>query len=406
MSEIITITFNPIQTIALAVLAYLTGAYLVANSQALRKYCIPIPVVGGMLFALLIFMGKKIGLVNIVMVTQPIQELFMNIFFTTIGFGASLAVVKKGGRKVLILLVLAAGVAILQNALGIGIASIFGIHPLYGVAAGSVSMAGGHGTAGAFGPALEAAGAAGATAIALAAATIGLVIANLMGGPVATSNIDKYKLAGIETSPAGKLNEVIKTEGIDSGRLFDSFLLILLVMGIGMFLSHAIVRFTPITALPSYIGALLTGAIIRNVAEASGKITIHSGEVRCIGDIGISIFLAMAMVSLDLTQVAALAGPVLMAVLAILAAQTLLTFIITKFVVFNALGKDYEAGVLSGGFVGLQMGATPNAVAIMKSVTTKYHDAPNVFLILPIVSGFLLDLVNASLISVALNIFG
>ena len=406
MHGVISITFNPIQTVALAVLAYLAGAYLIAHIESLRKYCIPIPVVGGMLFALLIFMGKETGLFNIVLTTQPIQEFFMNIFFTTIGFGASLAVVKKGGKKVLTLLVLAGGVVVLQNALGIGIASIFGIHPLYGVAAGSVSMAGGHGTAGAFGPELEAAGATGATAIALAAATIGLIVANLMGGPVASSNIDKYKLANAETSLSGKLGDVIQTGDLDPKRFFDSFLLILLAMGIGMFLGQAIVKFTPISALPSYIGALLIGSVIRNIAEATGKVKIHTGEVRCIGDIGIGIFLAMAMVSLDLAQVATLAGPVLMAVLVILAAQTVLTFIVTKFVVFRALGKDYEAGVLSGGFVGLQMGATPNAVAVMKSVTAKYKDAPNVFLILPIVSGFLLDLVNAAFITVVLNIFG
>ena len=400
------IVFNPIQTIGLAVIAYMLGAYLVARIEALRKYCIPIPVVGGMLFALLIFVGRQAGLFSIVLNTQPIQELFMNIFFTTIGFGASYAVVKKGGQKVLILLIAASVVVLLQNGLGIFIASMFGINPLYGVAAGSVSMAGGHGTSGAFGPELEAAGAAGATAIALASATIGLIVANIMGGPIARSTIDKYALAS-SSALSGKVEYAVSAVSIEPKKIFDSFLLILLAMGIGGFLSQAIVQFTPISALPSYIGSLIFGAIIRNIADGtSGKIKIHLDEIRCIGDIGIGIFLSMVMVSLNLVQIAKLAGPVLNAVLIILAAQTVLTYITTKFVIFKALGSDYEAAVLSGGFVGLQMGATPNAVAVMKAVTTRYKDAPNVFLILPIVSGFLLDLVNAACITVILNIFG
>ena len=405
MSEITVIALNPIQTIGLAVVAYLVGAQLVAGIGALRKYCIPIPVVGGMLFALLIFAGRQAGLFNITLTTQPIQELFMNIFFTTIGFGASYAAVKRGGQKVLILLIAATVVVVLQNALGISIASLFGINPLYGVAAGSVSMAGGHGTSGAFGPELEAAGAASATAIALASATIGLIVANIMGGPIARSSIDKYMLAGVSV-PSGKAEEDVSAVSIDPKKLFDSFLLILLAMGIGVFLSKAIVQYTPVSALPSYIGSLIVGAVIRNLSEASGKIKIHSNEIRCIGDIGIGVFLSMVMVSLNLAQIAALAGPILTAVLVILAAQAVLTYIFTKFIIFRALGRDYEAAVLSGGFVGLQMGATPNAVAVMKAVTTRYKDAPNVFLTLPIVSGFLLDLVNAACITVILNIFG
>ena len=406
MTEMREIFLNPIQTIGFAVIAYMVGAQLVAKIEALRKYCIPIPVVGGMLFALLIFAGKQSGFFNVVLTTQPIQGLFMNIFFTTIGFGASYAAVKKGGQKVLILLIAASVVVLLQNALGICIASLFGINPLYGVAAGSVSMAGGHGTSGAFGPELEAAGAASATAIALASATIGLIVANIMGGPIARSSIDKYRLANVSDSSA-KAESAVSAESVDPKKLFDSFLLILLAMGIGVYLSQAIVKFTPISALPGYIGSLIVGAVIRNIAEgAAGRIKIHQSEIRCIGDIGIGIFLAMVMVSLDITQIAKLAGPVLSAVLIILAAQTVLTYIFTKFVIFRALGRDYEAGVLSGGFVGLQMGATPNAVAVMKAVTARYKEAPNVFLILPIVSGFLLDLVNAACITIILNIFG
>jgi len=402
MREVI---LNPIQTVGFAVIAYMIGAQLVARIEALRKYCIPIPVVGGMLFALLIFLGRQTGLFSIVLNTQPIQELFMNIFFTTIGFGASYAAVRKGGKKVLILLIAASVVVVLQNVLGISIASLFGISPFYGVAAGSVSMAGGHGTSGAFGPELEAAGAASATAIALASATIGLIAANIMGGPIARSTIDKYKLADVNAS-SGKAEEALSGGSVEPKKLFDSFLLILLAMGLGVFLSQAIVKFTPVSALPGYIGSLIVGAVIRNITEVAGKTKIHLNEVRCIGDIGIGIFLSMVMVSLDLAKIAKLAGPVLTAVLIILVAQAVLTFIFTKFLIFKALGSDYEAAVLSGGFVGLQMGATPNAVAVMKAVTTRYKDAPNVFLTLPIVSGFLLDLVNAACITILLNIFG
>jgi len=405
MREVTEIALNPIQTVGFAVLAYLVGTYLVAYFEALRKYCIPIPVVGGMLFGLIIFMGKQTGLFAITLTTQPLQEFFMNMFFSTIGFGASYVVVKRGGKKVFILLVLATFVVVFQNVLGILIAKMFGINPLYGVAAGSVSMAGGHGTSGAFGPELEAAGATGATAIAMASATIGLIAANIMGGPIASSNIDKYKLANAGASSA-KIEDMVSAGTIESKKIFDSFLLILLAMGIGVFLSKAIVAYTPIHALPSYIGALIAGCLIRNIAEASGKITIHTSEVRCIGDIGIGIFLSMAMISLDIAQIATLAGPVLTAVLVILTAQAIFTLILSKYVVFRALGMDYEAGVISGGFVGLQMGATPNAVAVMKAVTTKYKEAPNVFLILPIVSGFLIDLVNAACVTVMLNIFG
>ena len=215
MREVTEVVLNPIQTVGFAVLAYLVGTYLVAYFEALRKYCIPIPVVGGMLFGLIIFMGKQTGLFAITLTTQPLQEFFMNMFFSTIGFGASYAVVKRGGKKVFILLVLAVFVVVFQNVLGILIAKMFGINPLYGVAAGSVSMAGGHGTSGAFGPELEAAGATGATAIAMASATIGLIAANIMGGPIASSNIDKYKLAGTGVSSA-KIEDMISAGAIES----------------------------------------------------------------------------------------------------------------------------------------------------------------------------------------------
>jgi ESS family glutamate:Na+ symporter len=405
MNEMREIFFNPLQTIGFAVIAYMVGAWIFARVEPLRKYCIPIPVIGGMLFALVIFGAKQLGLFSVVLTTQPIQELFMNIFFTTIGFAASYAAVKNGGQKVLILFVAASVVVVLQNVLGISIASAFGINPLYGVAAGSVSMAGGHGTSGAFGPELEAAGAASATAIALASATIGLIVANIMGGPIARGSIDKYKLCSVSDSSV-RAEDTATSVIVEPKKIFDSFLLILLAMGIGGFLGQAIIRFTPVSALPSYIGSLIVGAIIRNIMDATGKDRIHQNEIRCIGDIGIGVFLAMVMVSLDLSQIAKLAGPVLSAVLVILAAQTVLTFIFTKIVIFKALGSDYEAAVLSGGFVGLQMGATPNAVAVMKAVTARYKDAPTVFLTLPIVSGFLLDLVNAACITIILNIFG
>lgn len=392
------LSFNLIETFGLSVVVLLFGKFLVNKIGFLNKFCIPAPVVGGLLFSLLNLVLNTSGAATITLDTG-LQSFFMICFFTTVGFGASLAVLKKGSVAVIIFLAAASVLCILQNATGAGIAALMGENPLLGVAVGSVPMTGGHGTAAAFGPMMEEAGLAGASTIAVAAATFGLVSGSLMGGPLANRLIRKRGLssgfAGTATVDKSALQE--KKILLNNGHLSTAFFQIAIAMGIGSYVSKAL-ALSGLT-VPAYIGSMLVAAVMRNIFKDGTSKEIRIAEIQALGEIFLSIFLAQALMSLKLWELAGLALPLVV----ILLAQVVLMFVFASFVTFNVMGRDYDAAVLSAGHCGFGMGATPNGVANMTAVVTKYEPSPKAFFVLPIIGGLFIDFVNSFVILFFIN---
>ncbi|MBC2855574.1 sodium/glutamate symporter [Cetobacterium sp. 2A] len=394
--------FNMAETLAIAVILLLLGRYIKSKVPVFEKYFIPTPVIGGVIFSLLALVGY---------VTQSfmfgfdgsLKDLLMVAFFTTIGFAASLSMLKKGGIQVFIFLLVATGLVIVQNLAGVGMAKFFGLNPLIGIAAGSVPLTGGHGTSGAFGPVLEAAGATGATSVAIAAATFGLVAGCMIGGPVAKRLMQKNHLVGnkeeeFDFSDENLLNNEAKHNELNEGILFESLVYIIISMGIGGFIGP-VFKYIGIT-LPAYIGPMLVAAVIRNIADTNQKkLPMHG--INVIGNISLQFFLAMALMSMKLWELAALALPLIVMLLV----QTVIMAIYAYYVTFNVMGRDYDASVISTGHCGFGMGATPNAMANMESFTTVNGPSPRAFFVLPLVGALFIDFTNATIITLFINFF-
>ena len=391
-----TIKLDMYQATALAVICLLLGRFLVSKFEVLRKYCIPAPVVGGLVFAILhtIFRGANVFEFDMDM---TLKNVFMTAFFCSVGFLASIKILKKAGIATVIFLALATLMCVIQNLFGIGVASIFGINKGIGIAAGSVPMVGGHGTAGAFGPFLEEMGVAGASAVAIASATFGLVAGCIVGGPIATNYIRKMNLKpSAEAQDAGKTAEEDST--LSSNSVVDALILVIIAIGLGTYVS-AFIKNLGFT-MPAYIGSMIVGAIIRNVSEAMGK-KIHMPSINAVGDMGINVFLALAMIDLKLWQLADLALPMI----CILAGQTIIMIIYAHFVVFNVMGRNYDAAVMTAGFCGFGMGATPNGIANMNAVTEKHGPSPAAYMVVPLVGALFIDFTNALVITTMAQMF-
>ncbi|CAK7053287.1 MAG: Sodium/glutamate symporter [Desulfovibrio sp.] len=398
----LTVSLNLMETFGLAVLVLLFGRYLVTRINVLEKFCIPAPVVGGILFSLLTLLGYATGAFSIKMDTA-LQPFFMNCFFTTVGFGASLAILKRGGPAILIFLLVATVLCVLQSGVGAGLAVAMGESPLLGLAAGSISMTGGHGTSGAFGPLLEKEGLVGGTTIAIAAATFGLVSGSLIGGPTGRRLIEKFKLTVTGAkSPMGGLTAE-EALGADpkpfSGtELAIGFFQIAVAAGIGSVVS-GVIQLTGIT-LPSYIGAMLVAAVFRNVFPDGTKYEMRLHEIHALGEIFLGVFLAYALMSLRLWELASLAIPLTV----ILVAQVSMMFLYATYVTFPLTGKDYDAAVIAAGHCGFGLGATPNGIANMNAVVHRYGPSPKAFFVLPLVGCLFIDFINAMIITFYINV--
>jgi ESS family glutamate:Na+ symporter len=387
----------------LGVIVLLIGSYLVRKIDFLERFCIPAPVVGGTLFALLALILHQTGTMDIEM-DITLRVVAMTAFFTTVGFSASFRLLKKGGIKVFIFLGLAVALVVLQNVLGIGLATLFDLNPLVGLATGSVPMTGGHGTAAAWGPELEKAGAMGAEAIAVAAATFGLIAGSMMGGPLGKRLIEKNNL--LEKRKTSKKGEVVDIDEIDDSErklVPNNFAVasyqILIAMAIGTIISKLIVDSTGLT-FPPYIGAMLAAAIIRNISDMSHKFEVPMFEVDVIGSIALSLFLSMALMALKLWELADLAIPFIV----MLVAQTVLMGLFAYFITFNVMGRDYDAAVLAGGHCGFGLGATPNGIANMTSITGRFGPSPVAFFILPLIGSLFIDFFNTGVITFFMNL--
>ncbi len=374
----------------------LLGRVLVSKIAILRKYCIPAPVVGGFIYAILHTILRGMGILEI-QGDMTLQSVFMTAFFCSVGFTASFRMLKKGGVQTVIFLGLAAAMVVLQNVLGAGLAGVFGLDPRLGLATGSIPMVGGHGTAGSFGPLLEGLGVANANVVAIASATYGLVAGCVIGGPIASSKIRKFKLGS--AASGSSTEEAAEEEAkLSSPLILDGLLYLIIAIGFGTLVSAVLGKFM---TFPSYIGAMLVGAIIRNVADMQGK-EIPMEEISSLGGAALSVFLGMAMIGMKLWQLAELAVPLVVMLLA----QTILMFVYANFVVFNVLGKSYDAAVMTSGFCGFGMGATPNAMANMQAITSQHGPAPTAYMVVPLVGSLFIDFVNASILTGFINFLG
>jgi ESS family glutamate:Na+ symporter len=405
----VTLRLDMIQTTALAAVVLFAGYGIRRRVAVLDRFNIPAPVVGGFLFAALALAARQAGLVQMEFDTT-LQAPFMIAFFTCIGLGASLGLLKIGGPQVLLFWLLASLLAALQNAIGVGLAGLLDVHPFLGLIAGSITMTGGHGTGAAFGKLLtDEYGFPGGVTLALAAATFGLVAGGLIGSPIATRLIGKHGLrSSAAPGPDGMppvvehaaLDEEIDTEPAGEAptayRLLEALTVILVCMWLGGLLSAWLGRFI---TLPGYIGAMIVAAVVRNLGDATGAIRFHQRVVDDLGTIALSLFLAMALMSLRLWELLDLAIPMLI----ILTAQVICMAAFAWFVTFRVMGRDYDAAVMAGGHCGFGLGATPNAVANMLSIEERFGPAPRAFLVLPMVGAFFIDFTNALIITAYIN---
>ncbi|MBU3073997.1 sodium/glutamate symporter [Clostridium estertheticum] len=390
-----------VQAASLAVVILFIGQQIKNKLAFLDRYCIPAPVIGGLIFAIITLILKMSNLLIFDM-DITLQKLFMTVFFTTIGLTASLKLLKKGGKGVLIFLGVSIILCILQDITGVTLAKMFGLNPLIGLSTASVPMVGGHGTAGAFGPIFEKAGAIGATTVALASATFGLVMGSIIGGPIGKRLIEKNNLTYPMKINSNAHDQLLENEEINEKPLcHDNFMgaatQILLSMGLGTIISIVLEK-TGMT-FPSYIGAMFAAAIIRNISDCTNSYKVHSEEVDIIGEVSLSLFLTMALMGLKLWQLSSLALPLI----AMLLAQTILTGLFCYFVTFNVMGRDYDAAVIVSGNCGFGMGATPNAMANMGAMTTKYGTSLKAFFIVPLVGSLFIDFCNAGVITTFMN---
>ena len=392
------ITLDMYQTIAVAVVVLILGAFLKRKISFLEKFCIPAPVIGGLIFAIFTLICYSTGILEIDF-DDTLKEVCMVFFFTSVGFQANLKVLKSGGKPLLIFLVLVIVLIITQNFTAIGLANLLGLDSLTGMTTGSIPMVGGHGTAGAFGPVLEDFGISGATTVCTAAATFGLIAGSLMGGPIGNRLIKKHNLLEtIKNDDDTLLVEEEEKHERDFSMYAPAVFQLIIAVGIGTIFSK-LLSLTGMT-FPIYIGAMIAAAIMRNIGEYTGKITIHMGEINDLGGICLSLFLGIAMITLKLWQLADLALPLVI----LLAGQVALMFLFSYIVVFNVMGRNYDAAVLVAGTCGFGMGATPNAMANMQAICEKYEPSVKAYLIIPIVGSLFADFLNSLTITFFINL--
>lgn len=394
-----TLTLDLYQTAAVAVFVYALGSFAKKKIDFFNKYCIPASVIGGILFACLTLGLNLTGTLTVVTDTT-LQNIFMTLFFTSVGYTASFKLLKKGGIQVLVFLLVSTLLILLQNLTGVTLASLLGMDPLMGLCVGSIPLVGGHGTSGAFGPMLEQDfGVAGAATVSIAVATFGLILGGIVGGPVAKRRIRKNSLTPENTE---HLTEVYGERG-ETPRTPDEFMraffTLFVAAGIGSVISGLIQK-TGIT-FPSYIGAMLAAALLRNLSDTTGKLTVVEDIVSLLGNACLTLYLAMALMSLRLWELANLALPMLI----ILAAQTALIALFAYFLVFHVMGRNYEAAVMSSATCGFGMGATPNAIANMQAITDVYGPAPRAFFVVPLVGSLFIDFVNSAILTLFINFF-
>ncbi|MCF0212928.1 MAG: sodium/glutamate symporter, partial [Muribaculaceae bacterium] len=339
---------------------------------------------------------QSVGLIQVEF-DKTLMNFFMMVFFCSVGFSASVSMLKKGSTKLILLLVLVSVMCVLQDLLGVGISKLMGVHPCIGLASGSISLLGGHGTSASYGPLLEELGISGANAVAIASATFGLVAGCIIGGPIAVARIRQFNLK----SNILPDDEVISSSGspkhipLVAMKFVNATLLLAISIGIGEVILGLLNEFL---VLPTYIGALLVATVIRNLMPDE-KVPTH--EIGVLGNLSLALFLGLAMINLKLWELSALALPML----TILLCQVALMVFFAYSIVFRVMGKNYDSAVMTAGFCGFGLGATPNAIANMEALTDRFGPSPVSYLIVPVVGALFLDFINATVITFFINVF-
>lgn len=395
------IKFNMIGTLAVGLISLYIGLYIKNNSKFFNKFGIPAPVIGGIIFAIIHLLIRQVGFGSIEYDTT-LQTPFMVAFFTTIGIGSSINALKKGGKLLIIFWILSGIMTFMQTVIGVSVAKLTNINPLYGVLAGSVSMSGGHGSAGAFGNTVEQMGVMGASTMALSSATFGLLAGGLLGAPLALYLIRKHKLEAKNIVGKDNLNfeESFEKNDITADEVLKHVAIISIIMMVGTSTSD-LLKTTFDLALPSYVGAMFIAIIFNNINIKFNIVRINRNLIDIIGITSLNVFLSMALISLRLWELAALAIPMFI----ILFAQVIFMALFTSLVVFKAMGKDYDAAVMVSGMCGSGLGATTNAMLNMGEVSERHGYTANPYLIVTLTGAFLIDIFQMPVIITAINMF-
>lgn len=392
------IQLNMYHALALGAAMYALGLVLTKKIPVLSRFCIPAPLVGGLCFAVFNTILYATG-TAVITFDDTLQTVFMIMFFTTVGFTVSIPLLFKSGKAVIMLLILSIVMIILQNAVGSGVMALMGKNPLFGLACGSISMIGGPGTAAGIGPDLDAVGAIGGTTVAVAAATFGLIFGSLLGGPIARKLIVKNHLRD-------EVVEQVTEEDADdahftthSNNFVYGFLLMLFCVGVGSIVTVGLTKLFGFN-FPIYIGSMLVAVAVRNVIDHFKIMVFPTAEISTMGNMFLAIFLSMALSGLKLWQLIDLALPMIVA----LAAEVVLMVIFSWLVVFPIMGRDYDAAMITAGFIGFGMGATSNAMANMQAVSRRYGPSPSAYFVIPMVGGLFNDFFNAAIIAFAIGL--
>lgn len=385
-----------------AALVYYLGAFVVSKVPFLQKYCIPAPVIGGLIFSLVNW-GLNASGVLLLTYDKTLQNVFMMIFFASVGFTACFKLLKKGGKQIFIFLFISIILCFAQNFLGCGVMALFGQDPRLGVCVGSTPLVGGTGTSGAFGPLLEETyGVEGATVVAIASAAFGMVAGSLMGGPMAISRIRKHNLHSEYAITGADSLEGEAAVPMNTGKFIHATMFMAMAVGFGSIISKYLtgmdVAGIKIT-FPSYIGGMLVAMVIRNIADAS-PFEFPVDEIDCIGSMSLNIYLSLALMSMELWKLVDLAVPMVVCLIL----QCALMWIFGCYICWWAMGKNYDAAVLSSGMCGFGMGATPNAMANMNALCKIYGPCPTAFFVVPLVGGMFIDFFNALIITGFVNL--
>ena len=389
----INLDLNIVSTLILAIVLCLFGNFIKNKFSIFNKVCIPTPVIGGLFFSLLIFILRKFGILEITMDTS-LMPYFLSIFFISVGFCINIFSAKGGGKLLFLYWLLCAFLGLFQNLIAVFSSKLLHIKPLLGFMCGSVSMEGGHGYSLAFGKTIESLGIENACAIGIAAATLGLITGGLLGGPVGRFLIYKYDLkplkGGSRLFKSNKNQNTIKTNKpkiqFTPIGFLENILILLLIMNISFFVSNIINLKTNII-IPNIVIGMLLSVIINNFNIKKQVFEFYEDLFEFIQNISLDIFLTMALMSIDLYALSSLLGPILIIVFF----QVLFVLIYGVFICFRVLGKDYDAAIMISGLIGHTLGATPNALANMSTLTSKYGKSETAFLIVPMVGAFLLD---------------
>lgn len=400
----VTIHLDMIQSIGLAIILLLIGRKCRKKIKFLDKFCIPSPVVGGLLFAILTLILKELNILQFKF-DDILQNFFMTMFFTSVGFNASLKVLKKGGVQVLVFLIVAVELIVIQNIVSVVLATNLGLSKSIALMAGSTALTGGHGTAAAISQSIQDPV---AKTVAIAAATFGLVAGSMIGGPIARGLIEKHSLlekySPIDGTENVEHDETFfdQKESILNGEKFArAFFTILLAMAIGT-LFNMFFKYIGLKKLPYYLGPMIVAAIIRNVTDIfDAFVNSPMEEIKIVENVSLNLFLSMALMSLRLWELLGIAIPVIV----LLVVQTLITAIYTRYITFNVMGANYDAAVIVAGHCGFGLGATPNGITNMETICEKYQYSKLAFFTVPIVGALFIDFFNVGIITLFISRF-